>query len=237
MGYIDIHAHILQGLDDGPETIDESKKMLHKAFEEGFSNIVATPHYSKGFRSYTADDVLAQCDILNQYAKEHFQIDNMVLPGQEIYYNAASLESIRSGSIMPLAGSKYILLEFEPYISFSSLLAGLREVSMSPYFIILAHIERYKCLYDLKNLKQIRQLGILIQMNYADIGGRWYNQTTKFCRKCLFNGLVDLLGTDMHDVASRSSKANKAFQWMYRNLEPEYITCITETNAQNILKE
>ena len=235
MGYIDIHAHILPGLDDGPETIEDSKRMLHKAYDEGFTTIIATPHCSKGFRSYTIDEVLLQCEILKQYARENISQDFIIFPGQEINFNASSMELIREGKVIPIAGSKYILLEFDPDITFSNLLAGIREASMSRYMIILAHIERYRCLYNFKRLNEIRKLGILTQMNYEDIGGKWYRRSTVFCRKCLYSGVVDFLGTDMHDVSTRSSKSNSAFKWMYRNLEPEDIERITKLNARQIL--
>jgi len=235
MGYIDIHSHIIPGVDDGPETIELSKQMLNKAFEEGFSTIIATPHCSKGFRRYANDVIVNYCHILDQYAKEHISPDFSVLPGQEICYNESSLKLIHSGNVVSLANSNYILLEFETDVSFSHMLRAIREVSMSPYFVILAHIERYACLYELKNLQEIRQLGILTQMNYADIGGKWFQKSTSFCRKVLRRGMVDFLGTDIHDISTRSSKAKPALRWMHQNLDAEYIKRITETNAQNIL--
>lgn len=234
MGYIDIHSHILPGIDDGAETMEISEQMLRKAYDEGFTTIIATPHCSKGFRKYSKEDVIQKCEILDNYAKLHISPDFKVLPGQEINYNEAALKLIHTGEILPLANSNYILMEFNPEVSFSSMLMGLREVCMSPYFVVLAHIERYVCLYDLKKLQEIRNLGILTQMNYSEIGGKWYQKSTSFCRKCLRNGMVDFLGTDMHDATLRDSKAKPAFHWMHQNLDKEYLRCITELNAQNI---
>lgn len=235
MGYIDIHSHIICGIDDGPTTMELSEKMLQKAYDEGFTTIIATPHCSKGFKRYSKEDVMKQCETLDRYAKEHIFSEFNVVPGQEIYYNEASLRRIQAEEVIPLGTSNYILLEFDPDVPFSHMLKALREVSMSTYFVVLAHIERYACLYNTKNLLEIRQMGILTQMNYADIGGKWYQKSTAFCRKCLRNGLVDFLGTDMHDDALRASQAVSAFDWMSKNLDADYIKHITETNANDIL--
>lgn len=234
MGYIDIHAHIIPGIDDGPKTIEESMEMLHKAYNEGFTTIIATPHCSKGFCKYTKDDVLNHCTILDQYAKKHISSDFSVLPGQEIYYNEASMHLIHSKEIVPLAGSSYILLEFAPDVSFSQLMRGLREVSMSSYHVVLAHIERYHCLRDFENLKEVREMGIFIQMNYSDIGESWFKSDTRWCRKCLKKGVVDFLSTDMHDMSTRASKLIPALKWIQKNLDLNYIQNLMWLNAQNI---
>lgn len=234
MGYVDIHAHIIPGIDDGPKTIEESRQMLHTAFEEGFTTIIATPHCSKGFGKYSKDDVMRHCAILNQYAKEHISPEFSVLPGQEIYYNEASMNMIRSGEVLPLAQSNYILLEFDPDVTYSHLLRSLREVSMSPFNAILAHVERYACLDNISNLREIREMGVLTQMNYASITGRFYQRKTAWCRKCLRNGLIDFLATDMHNI-SMISNLKPVFKWMQNHLDSNFIQSLTDLNAKNIL--
>lgn len=235
MGYIDIHAHIIAGVDDGAETIEESKRMLQNAFKKGFTTIIATPHCNKGFANYSKNEIIEQCEILNQFAKENISSDFSVLPGQEIYCDSSSMKMISSGQILPLANSKYVLLEFDPDVSFSNMRRAIREVTMSNYFVILAHIERYACLYDPDNIQEIRRHGALMQMNYSDIGGKWYRKNTAFCRKCLRNKYVDFLGTDIHSANENTIKYDKAINWLNRHLDNEYIKCITESNAVKIL--
>ncbi len=235
MGYIDVHAHIIPGMDDGPKTIEESIQMLQKAYEEGFTTVIATPHCSKGFRGYSSDDVIYHCNLLDQYAKQKLSSEFQVLPGQEVYYSEESLQLIRSEKIVPLAKSKYVLLEFETNIPYSQLLRGLREVSMSPYAVVLAHIERYACLQEFKNLKEIREMGVLTQMNYSDIGGKWYQPNTTWCRNCLKKGYVDFLGTDVHDAFTRTSKLTPALKWMQKKLDSNYIQNLVNLNAKKFL--
>ena len=232
MGYVDIHAHIIPGIDDGAKTIEESKQMLHIAFEQGFTTIIATPHCSKGFGRYSKEDIINHCAILNQYAKEHISPDFSVLPGQEIYCNEVSMNMIRAEKVVSLANSNYILLEFDPDVSYSQLLRSLREVALSPYNTILAHIERYACLNNFSKLKEIRDMGILTQMNYESIVGNFYQAKTIWCRKCLKNGLIDFMATDLHKLSMMQSAFKQSMKWINNNLDPDYVQCITEKNAQ-----
>ena len=237
MGYVDVHSHIIPGVDDGPDDIELSKRMLQASYDAGFTTIIATPHCCKGFRKYSLNDVIELCLILNEYAQEHISRDFQVLPGQEIYFNEESLRLINSEQVLPIARGRYVLLEFDPGVSYSHMRRAIREVSMSSYQVVLAHFERYECLYDFNNIRELRSLGILLQMNYSDIGGSWFNKSTKFCRKCLINGYVDFLGTDMHDDASRGPHVKRALKWMKNHLDEEYLKAITEINAKSILNK
>jgi len=232
MGYIDIHSHILFGIDDGSQSYEESVQMMHKAYGEGFSTIIATPHFSKGFREYRCEFVASQCEMLSNYAKDNIADDFNVLLGQEIFFNEASLRKIQKGEVISLANSPYILLEFSPSITYPALLRALREVEMSPYQIILAHVERYTCLQDFNKIAELKDRGILMQMNYAALCDKWYQASSIWSKNCLKKGYIDFMGTDMHDIDFRSSKAEEALQWMKRNLTEAYIQKITYENAK-----
>ena len=235
MGYIDIHSHILFGVDDGSQSYEESVEMLHKAYNEGFTTIIATPHFSKGFGDYTHELVAEQCEILTNYAKDNISDDFCILPGQEIYLNETSLRKIQNGEVIPLAKSKYILLELPTTITYPALLKKLREVEQSPYFVVLAHIERYSCLQDFDKIAELKERGILMKMNYSAIREKWFHASTIFSKNCLKRGLIDFLATDMHDTVFRNSKSETAFLWMKKNLDEAYIKKITKDNALEIL--
>ena len=124
MGYIDIHAHIVPDVDDGAKDNCESLEMLKQAYEAGITTVIATPHYSKGFKTYTLEDIKRYCKTLEKHAQEQICPEFKVYTGQEIFYNAKSLETIQSGGVISLADSNYILLEFSPEISYSALLGA-----------------------------------------------------------------------------------------------------------------
>lgn len=237
MGYIDIHAHIIPGIDDGPKNNRESVEMLKAAYESGITSIIATPHYSKGFCDYSVEDVKKYCRALDKYAKANISPTFHVYAGQEIFYNEKSLEMIKSGQVLPLADSQYILLEFEPGVAYQTLYQALREIAMSPYFPVLAHIERYRCLREQDRVDELHQLGVMLQMNYAHINGKVFDTDAKWCRKMLKQGLVDILSTDMHDTGERGVRMEQAFAWMKKNLDEEYLEELTSLNAKAILKQ
>jgi protein-tyrosine phosphatase len=146
------------------------------------------------------------------------------------------LEKIQAGEVISLADSNYILLEFSPEISYSALFRALREVAMTSYFPVLAHVERYQCMREEGRIEEVRALGVMLQMNYAHIGGKWYDADTKWCRKMLRENLIDLLGTDMHNCQDRGPRMDAAMEWMKKHLDEEYLEQITTLNAQVILE-
>ncbi len=235
MGIIDIHSHIIPGIDDGSKGNRESVEMLRLAHAAGITAVIATPHYSKGFCDYTPNDIIKYCKALEKHAKKHIAPDFRVYAGQEIFYNEHSLEMIRNGEVIPLADSNYILLEFAPEITYKALYQALREIAMTPYYPILAHIERYECLREKGRIEELRHLGVMLQMNYAHIHGKLFDSNAKWCRDMLRAGLVDVLGTDMHDAEERGPRMEQALEWMRRNLQEQYIEQITKLNAQIIL--
>ena len=235
MGYIDIHAHIVPGIDDGSKSNRESVEMLKQAYEAGVTTVIATPHYSKGFQTYTTEDVKRYCRALEKHARAHINPEFRVYAGQEIFYNERSLEMIQSGEVISLADSNYILLEFAPEITYSALFQALREIAMTPYFPVLAHVERYFCLRERGRIEELRALGVMLQMNYAHIGGKWFDVDAKWCRQMLKENYIDVLSTDMHNSKDRGPRMDVAMEWMRKNLDAEYLDQITRLNAQAII--
>ncbi len=235
MGYIDIHAHVVPGIDDGSKSNQESVEMLKLAKEAGITTVIATPHYSKGFCEYRAEDIKAYCRALEKHARKHIDPEFRVFPGQEILYNERSLEMIRSGEVIPLAEGRYILLEFAPEITYTALYQALREIAMTAYYPVLAHVERYQCLREQDRIEELRQLGVMLQMNYAHIDGSIFDANAKWCRQMLKAGMIDVLSTDMHNSTDRGPRMEGAMKWMQKHLKDEYIELITSLNAQAIL--
>ena len=235
MGYIDMHAHIIPGIDDGSKDNRESVEMLKQAHAAGIRTVIATPHYSKGFCDYKVSEIFRYCNALEKFAKKHIDPEFRICPGQEIYYNGHSLEMIQKGEVISLAESNYILLEFDPDITYSALFQGLREIAMTPYYPVLAHMERYRCLREKDRVEELIHLGVMLQMNYAHIGGKWYDSDTIWCRQMLKAGYVDILSTDMHNSTDKGPRMEEALIWIKKHLDEEYAAQITYTNAQMII--
>lgn len=235
MKIIDVHCHILPGLDDGAADIRESQKMLRMAYDQGICSVIATPHYSIQFQNNTPELIRKKCDELQEWATRELDEKFHIYPGQEIFSFHHVVEKLDQGKLLSLAGSSCVLLEFLPSVSFSSLYKTVRELTMTPYRPILAHIERYQELRKKEKVEELIETGALMQMNYRPIGGKWYGDTTRWCRKMLLEGNIHFLGTDMHDTEQRYPETEEAMLWMEKNLDEEYINEICWKNAEKFI--
>ena len=180
MKYTDIHSHILPGVDDGAADMEETLEMLKEAYEQGVRTIFATPHYIPGRKKKSAEE-LRQIHAEVCVAAKESMPDLKILLGNEIYCREGVLSSITEGRALTLADTAYVLLEFSTHISYKELFGYIKAISGKHYRPIIAHVERYGCLYRKEEL--IRELigaGAYIQMNTESLpGGSFTRQYTK----------------------------------------------------------
>ncbi len=232
-GLADIHCHILPGIDDGSRTLRESRRMLRFAYAQGFRTFVATPHYR---RSHENADVEALTQELLTEARTHWS-DIDIYPGHEGYWHEELPERIRNGQARHLAGSSYLLCEFNPPTDYREIARGLRAISEAGCTPVLAHLERYPALREGKRLQELRNNGIVLQMNYDSLAGAGLlDANQRWCRKQLKEGLVDLLGTDMHRMDFRPPDTEAAQAWLRKNLSGEHMDILTRRNALHIIR-
>ncbi len=218
----DIHCHILPGLDDGPENMEQSLRMLTEAYVRGVRSIIATPHFSPQFAGHSPDTITRLCRELENHARNQFGCRFSVLPGNEIFYSSGVLEKLQKGKILTMAGSRYILLEFAPEISWREVQRVVREMEMAGYWPILAHVERYQCLRKSGRLEELLQLGAYLQINGNSLAGKLFDQRADWCRKQLLNERIQFIASDMHNLTTRSVVSEKAEAWMKKKLDPDY---------------
>ena len=139
MKIIDVHAHILPGVDDGSENWNESIEMLRMAYEQGIRTIIATPHYHQG---QDIERLKETTGILRQEAQK-LDPEYGIFLGQELMDSEGILDELRKGRALTMAGSRYVLIEFLPNVSYSRLYQRLRQLQGAGYIPILAHAERY----------------------------------------------------------------------------------------------
>lgn len=234
---IDIHCHVLPGLDDGASDMRESIRMLHMAGRQGITEFIATPHYSSVFPNDDPHRIMRLCREVEDLASSRLKKEIRIWPGQEILYSKDTVELLDKGRLLTMAGSRYVLIEFMPSAPFSYLFGAVRELILHGYRPIIAHAERYPCLREKGRLQDLRGQGAYIQMNYRRIGGKWYDSATRWCREMLRRRKVDLLGTDMHNRSSRKPETEESLEWMDRHLSPAYVAKITYRNQCKVLAD
>ena len=209
---IDIHCHLLHGVDDGPEKIDLSIAMLRTAKEQGVTDIILTPHYRRGMFKFDGDLVKAQMIELAPHAEE---IGIKLHLGTEIHVNGDILEYIEKRKVYTLADTEYVLTEYGYDTEYSYIFKTTHELLRHGYIPVIAHVERYACLVkNPKRLEELQEIGAWIQCNVAAIIGEEGWGTKQFCKKALKHGWVDVVASDSHDKKKRKCYMEDAYDYI-----------------------
>lgn len=232
--FADIHAHILPGVDDGAANMEETRRMLAIARDQGIDTIIATPHYGfpglqKGRKELW--------EILERVQEEARHIDRefRIYLGNELYYRDSLPEELMAGQALTLAESRYVLTEYSTGVNYRTLYNGLRNLILAGYAPILAHVERYECL-DRDRVKEIRELGAYIQMNSSTLLESIFQRRGMFYRKLLKNKLLHFIATDCHNVALRPPLMQQAFQMTVKLAGEAYAREVFWENQNKILE-
>ena len=234
--FVDIHCHILPGVDDGSQTPEETKAMLQKAWDEGIQIMVATPHYHKQRGKNDIELIKKQLLLTRKLAKE-VNPKMQICLGMEIYYGEDVPELLKEGRVGSIRKSRYILVEFSPGDEFQYILNAVRKLQMSGHTVIIAHIERYNCLRkDISNVEYLREMGAYLQVNTGSITGSYGRSVKKFLREVLKAHLVQLVGTDAHGSERRTPKMQEAYKEVVKRCGEEYADQIFGQNAKKVLR-
>lgn len=208
--YIDIHSHIVPGIDDGAVNDDMALKMLKIAHKSGTRHIIATPHFVYGNTRYAFGTIIEKCTELNKLAKS-VGIDVTVYPGCEVFINPELLELYDQRLIDTLNLSRYMLVEF-PMMSIppftEEVLYNFQLKEITP---IIAHPERYSEIqHRPEMLEAFVNRGILTQVNSGSITGLYGREAKKAAMKLLKMGLVHFVASDSHSDGKRNPDLSKA---------------------------
>ena len=209
---IDLHLHILPGIDDGPETMDEALELARALVQEGIRAAVATPHYNDEFPPCPAAEVQARVYAM-QRALDRYHIPLRLFPGHEVLIRPGLLEDIRAGRIATLNGSRYLLLELWNSAWLSETERVIFELRAAGIVPILAHVERYRTFqHDHARLRNLLQQGALAQVTASSLPGM-QGQTAKRCaEELLKKGLVHCIASDAHSLRKRPPNVTGGLQ-------------------------
>ncbi len=208
---IDIHSHILSGVDDGSPDMSTTLSMLRNAQACGTKSIIATPHYYRGFFENGYEKVLSLVDELrSESSRDGIEID--IYPGQEVFLDRSTVELYRSGMIRGLNGSRYILVEMPMQDYSESFLDTVYELRLLGAVPVIAHPERYTYMMeDLNRINPFVDEGCLFQVNSGSITGIFGKQVQKTARVLIENGLCNFIASDAHTNGRRNTGLADAF--------------------------
>lgn len=230
----DIHIHLLPGLDDGARSKEETLCVLKEATAQKIRRIIVTPHFHPGRYRVTAEQVRSALEEVKVLCRKE-KIPIELYAGQECFYYSELVEELDKGNVLTMAGSRYVLVEFEPSAPYSKISGGVRQLLQRGYFPILAHFERYECFRNEDYLLRLKEAGVRLQMNFDVIRIRDRLFKKNVWRRMAKEGIVDYFGSDSHGTDFRPLQVWEACEWLEQNLDDTLLTRIFHKNIQDIL--
>ncbi|ALV21546.1 tyrosine-protein phosphatase [Carnobacterium antarcticum] len=232
---IDLHCHILPGIDDGAKTMDDSLAMAHAAVAEGITHILATPHYKNGRWDNEKIDILRDVENL-QNELNNRDIPLTVFPGQEVRIIGELIEDIQRNKIQFIdETNQYLLIEFPtatiPAFT-DSLFFSLQTKGITP---IIVHPERnHAILNDSNKLLTLIEKGALAQLTAGSYVGTFGKKTQKLSKQLIEAGLVHFIASDAHNVQSRTFHLKEAYEKLEKEFDKKKVQQFKQTTKDLI---
>ncbi len=235
MRIVDIHSHILPGVDDGSKSMDETLRMLRIAQSEGITDMIATPHYQSKRFFTPAEKVREMTEELQVEAAAQ-GIFITLYPGTEIYYRSGLEAHLNKGELATLNGGSHVLVEFSPFEEFSYIRNAMEDFRGMGYRPVLAHVERFACLLEnIGRVRELRGMGCRIQANAGSISGDYGFRVKRYLHGLLREELIDYVGTDAHNAAGRAPRMKKCRELLQKKYHADYVERLLWKNALEFL--
>lgn len=236
---IDIHCHLLPGIDDGAEDLDTALMMARMAADSGVETIITTPHCNLPGteRNNYISAELAGDFLRLQEAIRKEEIPLTILPGAEVMCTPQVPELVRQGVLPTLAGSDYLLMEFffdEDLSYMDSILSSVSACGLHP---VIAHPERYEAVQEMPQvIDRWFHAGVVIQLNKGSILGRLGRRAERTARWILERGLAHAVASDAHSAMERTPRMDELQRWLEDEIDPAYTGILLEENPSRICR-
>lgn len=219
--FVDIHCHILPGIDDGARHWDDALAMARLAADDGISTIVATPHQLGAFSQNRGDEIRTLAAELNERLAAE-QIPVTVLAGGEIRIEPGLLEGLVSGALVTLGDHRRHLLLELPHELYLPLDALMGELAARRIAVILAHPERNEGILRQPQLAgELVDAGCLMQITAGSLCGTMGSGYQEMAEWLVSEGLVHLVATDGHGPRTRRPLMGRAYERLLELTDPQ----------------
>ena len=195
---VDMHAHVLPGLDDGADTMEKALAMVAELIRLGYRKLILTPHIMGDFYKNTPHNIHQQLALLQQ-AVQLRGWPIALACAAEYYLDEWFLDKVQASEPLLTFGAQYVLFEtsyINEALNFKEAVFALQSAGYIP---VLAHPERYTYLYGrFEELRKIRETGVLLQLNLNSLTGYYSQRARRVAEKLVDEKLVDFVGTDAH---------------------------------------
>ena len=235
---LDIHIHILPGLDDGSPDMDTSLAMADIALRSGVTRLIVTPHSNQmgRFENFASPSLAADFRRL----KEALEAENLPLriyPGMEIFADLDLKEKIQRGALYGLNRKNYYLVEFPFDAGIEWMNDRIEDMMDCGVIPLIAHVERYYNIQDYPpQVYEWIQMGCRIQINKGSIFGRFGGRCKGCADLLLDHGLVTAVASDAHGINARTPWLRDGYEELERRYGSRAPELLLEENPRHILK-
>lgn len=231
---VDVHCHVLPGVDDGPSEEEESLAMLRLAYGQGVRKMILTPHYRRAYFETSRDAVrTAFAHLKTKAAREKIGME--LLLGCEFHRDSEILDRLKEDNAYVMADTSYVLLEFSQDDSYSTIRSYTMGLLNSGYRPVIAHAERYPAIRRMEYIRDLTETGAYIQINAGSILGKEGFSAKRFCRKLLKEQRVHLVGSDAHGVKRRASCLGECAAYLEKKLGSREAQRILTENPEKLI--
>ena len=197
-GFVDIHSHLLPGIDDGAKDLNASIKLITKMSSYGIQNIITTPHVLGDLYPNSSSLIKQKLEDVKKELATRGITDIKVHAAAEYMIDEQFSELLKANDILTLKDN-FILVEMSYLAAPFNLFEVLFEIQLKGYKPILAHPERYHFYHtDFEKYYQLKRAGCLFQLNLLSLTPHYGKNVQKISFKLLQEGLYDFVGTDTH---------------------------------------
>lgn len=233
---IDLHSHILPGIDDGAKTIDVSVKMARMAVDDGVTVIAATPHIMAPLYNNTPEMISrAVKSLRDRLAQEEIPLQLVV--GADIHIAADLPEKLKQRAVPTLNGSRYFLFEPPHHVLPPHLERFCAKILDGGHQPVLTHPERMSWIesrYDL--VCRLDELGVALQVTAGSITGHFGKRVQYWSERLLDEGRIDFFASDAHDLNHRPPVLSKAAELVEARAGRESFLQLFRDNPLRVLK-
>ncbi len=199
-GFVDMHNHILPGIDDGAKTVEDSIAMLNGLSGLGINSFIATPHIMHNYYPNTPETIGNAFGLLNAEILKRGLKQFKVTAAAEHMIDSEFETKMEAGKVMPMKGN-YMLIEMsylQPSINFDE---AIQKIADHRFFPILAHPERYVYFKESSSkFKAFKESGILFQLNLLSLGQYYGKEVQRKAFKLIEGGYIDFIASDIHNL-------------------------------------
>lgn len=196
----DIHSHLLPGLDDGVQNLEEAETVIQRFLQAGYRKLITTPHIMSDTYKNTPAGIRAKLSELKSYLQtKHITIE--IEAAAEYYLDEAFMKSLEQHEELLTFGKRYLLFETNFMTEPLNLKEFIFMATTKGYQVVLAHPERYVYLQqDLLKAEDLLNRGVLFQVNTSSLSGYYSREAQRTAFKLIDRGWVHFLGSDCHSL-------------------------------------